>query len=197
MSLVGSCPCCWPLAGTSLACGSEGFCCMVLDPRVPLGKEVGITATSMSELEWAGWVVVGDMGKRGWGLKVLDNEASVLMAMSLKASVLPSLAFLSPGHAVLCGVKKQTSGGLQEQDTSLPCGVSTHCTIPCFPPPTEMSPRKERSLLSLSSLPHLPHLLVTLSCLSLYFPPLLACMNHPFSCSNLDCLNLVGNKSWR
>lgn len=103
MSLVGSCPCCWPLAVTSVACGSEGFSCMLLDHGVPSGKEVGITATSVSELEWPGWVVVGDMGKRGWGLKMLDDMVSLLMVMSLKACVLPSLALLSPGHAVLCG----------------------------------------------------------------------------------------------
>ena len=103
MSLVGSCPCCWPLAVASVARGSEGFSCVLLDRGVPSGKEVGITATSMSGLEWPGWAVVGDVGKRGWGLKMPDNTASLLMVMSLKARVLPSSALRSPGHAVLCG----------------------------------------------------------------------------------------------
>lgn len=74
---------------------------MLLNCGMPSGKEVGITASSVSELEWSSWVVMGDVGKRGWGVKVLDNTASLLLVMLLKAHVLPILGLLSPGHSVL------------------------------------------------------------------------------------------------
>lgn len=103
MSVVGSWPCCWPLAVTFVARRSEGFSCIFLDHGVPSDKEAGIIAVSVSGMECAGWAVVGDVGNRDWRLKMLDNMSSLFTVMLLKAAVLPSSALVSPGHAVLCG----------------------------------------------------------------------------------------------
>lgn len=121
MSLMGSCPCCWPLTVTSEACGSEGLCWMLVGCGEPSGKELETTATSMSRLEPAGWALVGEVGKTGWERKILDNTASLLMVV-LKVPVLPSSALPSPGHAVLCGGEMYLCRGSAsgEQNPSCP-----------------------------------------------------------------------------
>lgn len=96
MSLLGSCPCCWPLADSSVACGPEGFGCVLT------GGEVGITAASVSGLESD----VGDVGGSGCGPKLLDDLAWLVM-MSVPA-LLCCLALLCPGHVVLCGEEEKT-----------------------------------------------------------------------------------------
>lgn len=166
MSLLGSCPCCWPLAVTSVACGPEGFGCVLM------GKELGITAASGPGLE----ADVGDMGGTGRGLKLLDDMASLLLMM-LAPSLFCCSALLCPGHTVLCGGENIPLESLRSRYlcTALFCGFRSHCTISSLPYPTKMSPGKQNK----PSYPFLvksPHKsLLGLTALFL----LLACMNAP------------------
>lgn len=133
MSLLGSCPCCWPLADSSVACGPEGFGCVLT------GGEVGITAASVPGLESD----VGDVGGSGCGPKLLDDLAWLVM-MSVPA-LLCCLALLCPGHVVLCGGENIPLESLRSRSlcTAVFCGFSSHCAIPSFPFLTKISPGKQ------------------------------------------------------
>lgn len=76
----------------------------------------------MLGLELDGWVVAGEVGKIGWGLKIADSAASLLRATLSKVCVLPRLGLCSPGHAVRCGGEKHFSrGGGPEEQVPGPC----------------------------------------------------------------------------
>lgn len=123
MSLLGSCPCCWPLAGPSVACGPEGFGCVLT------GEEVGITAASVPGVE----PDVGDTVGTGCGPMLLDDMA-LLLVMMLVPALLRCLALLCPGHMVLCGGENIPLESLRSRHlcTAVFRGFSSHCTIPSF-----------------------------------------------------------------
>lgn len=135
MSLLGSCPCCWPLAVASVARGPEGFGCVLA------GKEVGITAAPVPGLE----PDMGAMVGTGWGPKLLDDMASLLVVVVLAPALLRCLALLCPGHAVLCERENIPLEKLRSRHlcTALFSVFSSHCTISFFPVPTKVSPGKK------------------------------------------------------